>query len=109
VLDILVKRCAELSTDHHLLVVCSVRLEQGLQTSLTEGNISYYTTILGPHIMRNVIVSGDVALYQINKFFVNILFLLLKKSFAGRIWSAGRRLETPVLEKPTGPYTNLQD
>jgi len=31
-----------------------------LQTSLSEGHISYYTTVRGPDILRNVIVSGHV-------------------------------------------------
>jgi len=36
--------------------------------------MSYYTTVRGPDILRNVIVSTYVNFYQINKFFGNILF-----------------------------------
>jgi len=32
-------------------------LKQGLQTFLSEGHISYYTTVRGLGILRNVIVS----------------------------------------------------
>jgi len=34
---------------------------------------NYYTTVRGPDILCNVIVSRDVTFYQINKFFLNIL------------------------------------
>jgi len=33
--------------------------------SLSEGHISYFTTDLGPDILRNVIVSGYAAFYQV--------------------------------------------
>jgi len=45
---------------------------------LSEGYISYYTTVLGQDILRNVIVSRYVTSYQIDNLFVNI-FSLLKK------------------------------
>jgi len=32
-------------------------LNRGLQTFLSEGHISYYATVQGPDILRNVIVS----------------------------------------------------
>jgi len=48
-------------------------VNQDLQTFLPEGRIRYFTTVRGPHILRNVIVSGYVAFYQTNKFFVNTL------------------------------------
>jgi len=47
---------------------------RALQTFLSGGHISYFTTVRGPDVLRNVIVSGYVTIYQINKFFVNKLF-----------------------------------
>jgi len=41
---------------------------RGLQPSLSESYISYCTTVRGPDILRNVIVFGYVAFYQINTF-----------------------------------------
>jgi len=46
----------------------------GVSTFLSEGHISYYTTVRGLDILRNAIVSGYVTFCQINNFFVNILF-----------------------------------
>jgi len=40
---------------------------RGLQTFFSEGHISYSTTVRGPDILRNVIVSRYVAFHQINK------------------------------------------
>jgi len=37
--------------------------------------ISYCTTVPRPDILRNVIFSGYITFYQINTFFVNVLFL----------------------------------
>jgi len=37
---------------------------QGLQTFLSEGHTSYYTTVQGPDISRTVIVSRYVAFYR---------------------------------------------
>ena len=54
--------------------VLRVDLNQCLQTFLSEGHISYYTTVRGPDILRNVVVSDYVTFYQINKSFANILF-----------------------------------
>jgi len=59
----------------------------------------------GPDILRNVIVLCYVTFYRIKKCFINILFFIIDKTasrlgwndFAGRIWSAGRSLETPAL------------
>jgi len=62
---------------HHLIKMYNIngiRLDQGSPIFLSEGRISYYTTFGRPDILRNVIVSGYVAFYQINKFFVNICF-----------------------------------
>jgi len=44
----------------------------GLQTFLSEGHISYYTTVRGPDILHDVIVSGFVTFYQINEFFLKL-------------------------------------
>jgi len=46
-------------------------LAQGSTTLLSE---SHYTTVRGPDILRNRIVSGCVTFCKINKFFVNTLF-----------------------------------
>jgi len=46
---------------------------RGLQTFLSEGYISYFTTVRVRDILRNVTVSGYVTFRQIIKFFVNIL------------------------------------
>jgi len=68
------------------LVVRLRTLEQGLQTFLSEGHISCRTTIRGLDILRNVIVSGYITFYQINKCFVNILFFhYWQNVFAGRV------------------------
>ena len=42
---------------------------------LSRGHIMYYTTAPGTDILRNVIVSEYVTFHQINKCFVNTLFL----------------------------------
>ena len=77
-------------------------LVQGLQSFSSEGHMSLYTTVWGPDILRNVIVSGYVAFYQINKLSVNILFFHYSwNGFAGRIWPAGGSLETPDLVDET--------
>jgi len=47
---------------------------QGSPHFLTEGHRSYYTTVRRPDILRNVIVSEYVKIYQINKNFLNVLF-----------------------------------
>jgi len=67
---------------------------RGPQTFLSEGHISYYTTVRRLDITRNVIVSGYVTSYHINKLFVNmLLFHYWQNVFAGRIWPTGRSLE----------------
>jgi len=54
---------------------------------LSENHISYYTTVRGLDILGNVTVLGYVIFYQVNKFFVNVLFLHCKQNvFAGQIW-----------------------
>ena len=59
---------------------------RGLQTFLSEDHTSYYTTVRGPDTLLNVIVSGYVAFYQINKSFVNIFFIhYWQNGFASRI------------------------
>jgi len=54
---------------------CLFFYSRGLQTFLSKGHISYYTTVRGPEILRNVIVSGYLTFRQINKFFVNTVKL----------------------------------
>jgi len=58
---------------------------------LSEGRISYYTTIQGLDILRNMNFSGYVTFYQINTIFVNVLFFsLLTKSLCGPMkWIRG--------------------
>jgi len=53
---------------------------KSLQTLLSEGHIIFYTTVLGRDILRNVIVSGYVTIYQANIFFVNMLFFVVDKA-----------------------------
>ena len=56
-------------------------LNQGSPTFLSERHISCCTTVQRPDILPNVIVSGYMAFYQINKCFVKILlFRYLQKS-----------------------------
>ena len=52
---------------------------RGLQVFLSEGHISCYTTVRGPDILCNVIVSGYVAFCQINMFSENILGSIIGK------------------------------
>jgi len=57
---------------------------RGLRTFLSEGHISSYTTVRGPDIFRNVIVSGYVTFYQVKKFFREYInFSLLTKWLCG--------------------------
>jgi len=70
--------------------------------------MKYHITARGPDILLNVIFSGFITIYQINTFFVNRLYYFFTidkmasraglSGLAGRIWSAGRSLETPVLD-----------
>jgi len=53
----------------------SLVYNSGLQTFLSEDHITYYTTFREQDILRNVIVSGYLAFYQITKCFVKTLFL----------------------------------
>jgi len=80
-----------------------VSIDQGLQPIVTESHISYYTTVRGPEIVRNVIVSGYVPFYQINKCFGNIsrfyfwqtVFAVGWNGSAGRIWPTDNIWQTP--------------
>jgi len=48
--------------------------------------ISYCTTVREPDILRNVFFSGYVIFYQMNPFFVNILFFhYWQNVFCGRV------------------------
>ena len=79
-----------------------VALKQGLQIFLLEGHISYYTTVRGRDLLRNVIVSWFVTFYRINKFLVKILcFHYWQNGFAGLIWPVGRSLEASDLDYRT--------
>ena len=79
-------------------------LRQGLQTFLSNSHITYCTTVWGRDVFRNVILSGYVTFYRINKCFAKYCFLLMTilsswagwKGFLGRIWSAGGSLKTPT-------------
>jgi len=74
-----------------------VSLQLGSPNFFSEGHISYYTTVRGLDILRNVIVLGYFPFYQINKFFVNIWFFHnWQNAFTGQIWPADRSLE-PLL------------
>ena len=55
------------------------RLRQWSENFLSECCIICYTTVRGPDILRNVVVSGNVAFYQINKFSVDICFFVIDK------------------------------
>jgi len=46
-------------------------------------HISYYITLGGPGILRNVVVEGYVTFYQISMFFVNSVYKLLTKCLHG--------------------------
>jgi len=50
-----------------------------LQTFLSKSYICNYTTVREPDILRNVIVSGYVTFYRINKCFLNVLFFINDK------------------------------
>jgi len=65
-------------------VVSRLVYSRDLQIFLQECHISCNTTVRRPGILRNVIVSGYVTYYQINKFLVyrsTIFFLVDKMSF----------------------------
>jgi len=61
-------------------------------------DISYYATVRGPDILRNVIVSGYVTFNQFNKFSVNMIFF----HYWQNDFAVGRSLETPVLGDTSG-------
>jgi len=54
------------------VTVYSIQIDQGSPKFLGEDHISYCKIVRGPDILRNVIFSGYVIFYQINRFFVNI-------------------------------------
>jgi len=57
-----------------LVATCVLWTRPALQTFLPESQISYYKAVREPDILRNLIVSEYVTLYQINKYFVNTPF-----------------------------------
>jgi len=52
----------------------SIHIDQGSPKFLGEDHKAIAKQFEGPIILRNVIFSGHVPFYQINRFFVNILF-----------------------------------
>ena len=65
---------------------------RGLQTFLFKGHISYYTTVRGPDILRNLIASGYVKLYMLNStksISYKYIFYYCQNVFAG--WMKWRR------------------
>jgi len=66
------RRCFGRKLDGRALGRAFKMVSQGLQTSLSEGHITYYTAVRGPDVLRNVIVSRYITFYQINKCFANI-------------------------------------
>jgi len=69
-----------------VLAVCTVYTEwyqllrvnqmKELIVVLPEGHITYCTTFREPDILRNVIISGYVTFYQMNKCFANIFVFI---------------------------------
>jgi len=51
-----------------------IHIDQDYPKCLGEDHISYCKTVRGSDILRNVIFSGHFPFYQINRFFVNIIF-----------------------------------
>ena len=79
-----------------------------LQTYLSKGHISYYTTVRGPDILRNAFISGYITFCQIIKSFVYLFFFhCWQNVYAGRIWPAGRSLETLAYVNNSGKNLDL--
>jgi len=82
------------------LVTSALDYGRVLQTFLSKGHTSYYAQYVGRTSLRNVIVSGYVT--SIKSVNVSYIFPIFGKfcswagwnGFAGRIWHAGRSLET---------------
>jgi len=60
-------------------------LRQGLQTFWSNDHIIYCTIVWGLSIARNLILSGYVTFYRINKCFAQWCFLLMTKCFLGPV------------------------
>jgi len=83
----------------------AIVLVQGRQTFLPEGRISYFTTVRGPDILRNMIASGmlhpSISTHALQIYYFFIVDKMSSRAwwsgFSGRMWSAGRSLENPVL------------
>ena len=75
----------------------------GIFKFLEEDHINYCTTVRGPDVLCSVIFSVCVTFYQINMFFVNIIFFhYWKNAFCGRVkwlrrldFSADHSVENP--------------
>jgi len=105
--------------------LCStlISLDQWTEVSRLFGQRATYAathSLTAGQILSNVIVSGCVTFYQIHEFFLNMIFSHYWQNvfaagwngFVGRIWAAGRSLETPSLDPawsdyfwPTGLFT----
>jgi len=83
------------------VTVYPIHIGQGSSNFWRE-TISYCTTVRRPDFLCNVIFSGYVTFYQINTFFVNVLFLHYWQNvfcgFVGRIWHPGRSVENPDID-----------
>jgi len=88
------------------LWLLSISYKPGLFKIFGRDHISYCTTVRGPDVLRNVIFSGYVTFYQINTFFVNLLFFHYWQNvfcggwngFPGQIWPVGRSVENPSID-----------
>ena len=77
-------------------------LNQGSPNFLVRGSHKLLLNSPRAGYLTYVIVSGNVTFYQIDRFFSVILFFLIGKNvFVGRIWPAGRSLETSALNDVT--------
>ena len=75
----------------------AVAANQGSPNLFSEGHIRCYTTVRGPDTFCNVTVSRYGTFYQINRFFINMLFFHYWKNVFATSWNGfvGRSLETP--------------
>jgi len=79
--------------------VCKLlRKTERVLNSLGEGQISCYTTARGQDISRDVIVSGYVTFYQINKFFRKYrYFFVIDKMSSQAVVERPQVYETNIL------------
>jgi len=79
-----------------LVATCVLWTRPALQTFLPESQISYYKAVREPDILRNLIVSEYVTLYQINKYFVNTPFF----HYWQTVFAAGKMASRAVVCRP---------